>query len=135
MKIPSQITIGGIDWNVKFHSKDFPNHNNESMVANLDFRYGIINISEDIHEQLVDLSFLHELIHAIDYSMGYLTDDKDPESMPISEKTVEQRAQLLLQVIKQLIDFNIISEMTNSTDIKIDSPKSILNIKRLDEPL
>jgi hypothetical protein len=128
MKIPKTLSIGGIDWKIQFHPKDFPNRSNESMVANLDFRYGVINISEDIHDQLVDLSFLHELQHAIDYSMGYLTCDDTPDKMPITEKTVEQRAQLWLQVIKQLIDFNIIEEMCpseNTTD------KSVLNIKGL----
>ena len=111
MKIPNNITVGGIDWTIKFHPKDFLNRSGVEMIANVDFRCGIINISSNLHEQLVDLAFLHELTHTIDYSMGYLSDENKPQNLPITDKTVELRAQLWLQVIKQLIDFNIISEL------------------------
>lgn len=128
MKIPSQISIGGLDWKIQFHDKDFMNQSNQKMVGNVNFRDGLINISSDLNEQLVDLTFLHEITHAVDYTLGFLVDDNDdPEHLPITEKTVETRAQLWLQVIKQLIDFNIIEEMCPSMNLKKED-KTILNL-------
>ena len=103
MKIPETLQVGGIEWIIKFHPEDFQNRSNQTMIANVDFRWGIINISENVHNELTDMMFLHEVTHIIDYTMGYLTDDRDPESMPITDKNVELRAQLWLQVIKQLM--------------------------------
>ena len=125
MKIPSQIQVGPIIYTIKFHPEDFNNSDEERMVANINFRDSVINISEDMGDQMVDLSFLHEVQHAIDYAMGYLTgDDDDPLSFESTERNVEARAQLMLQVINQLLDYNEFYDDFEEAD-------TVLNIARV----
>jgi hypothetical protein len=76
-------------------------------VANVDFLNCQINISKELPDQIRDLSFMHEVVHAILFAMGY---QLEMSTMDNDEVFVEGYAQLLLQVVEQIIEYNIYFE-------------------------
>lgn len=134
MLIPPMISIAGIDYKVvfkkdtSFKEKETPKRalydalgkdedtteleilaieQDDGLVAHIDFMQNRIVIGEELSSQSVDISFWHEIVHGIDFAMGYVSLADDSEYMPINEKSVEARSQLLLQVIKQVVAYNI----------------------------
>ena len=120
MRIPPMISIAGIDYEVEFRKDGTYNKKEKdtletdedyasNMVAHIDFMECKLVISDQLTDQVVDLSFWHEIIHGIDFAMGYIDVPSDPGQcfLPIDEASVEARAQLLLQVVKQVFDYNL----------------------------
>lgn len=102
------ITIGGIDYVVEFGDPRYSGMNEageeveHQAVAHVNFMDARIMISPEMGDQFVDLSFLHELVHAITFSMGF-----QPGSIiPNDEVFTEGFANILLQVMKQIMEFN-----------------------------
>lgn len=103
MKIPDEIVIGGVTYDVQWEDKPFFNDNGDEMVARILFTEGIIQISSiKMGKQMVDVSFLHEVLHGIFYCMGIVGEPK----RHLNESFVEQCAHLWLQVFNQILDYN-----------------------------
>lgn len=106
LKIPPTIQIGGITYRVVFMDKPFFNDEGNEMVARILFTESLIQISgTKMGEQMVDVSFLHELKHGIFYCMGIVGKEA---SAVLDERFVEQCAHLWNQVIQQILDYNLI---------------------------
>lgn len=104
LKIPEQITIGGVTYQVEWKNEPFYNDNNDEMVARILFTDSLIQISSvKMGEQMVDVSFLHEVLHGIFYCMGIVGEPKTV----LNERFVEQNAHLWLQVFNQILEYNI----------------------------
>lgn len=72
-------------------------------VAHVNFMDAKIMITPEMGDQFIDLSFLHEVVHAITFSMGY-----QPGSIiPNDEVFTEGFANILLQVMNQILEFNM----------------------------
>jgi len=110
MQIPDTLTIVGIDYKVCFNDGAIHTVDEEGQkikhetVANVDFLNCQINISKELTEQIVDLSFIHEVVHAILFAMGY---QMEMSTMPNNEEFVEGFAQILLQVVNQILEYNL----------------------------
>ena len=102
MNIPPTIKIGGITYKVRFHKKTIIADSGNELVARIDYKHSTIDIHEELGDQITDTSFLHEVLHGIDFCLGILTDDE----IVCSESYTEQRAHLLYQVLEQIIAFN-----------------------------
>ena len=113
MQIPDVLTIVGIDYKVCFNDGNIHTVDEDGKevkhetVANVDFLNCKINISKELSDQIVDLSFMHEVVHAILFAMGF---QMEMSTMPNNEEFVEGFAQILLQVTNQIIDYNILYE-------------------------
>ena len=140
MLIPPMITIAGIDYEVKY-KKDAKisgtsrkalydalgrdedtteleiavQEEDDGLVAHINFLKNEIILSESLPDQTMDLSFIHELVHGVDFAMGYvpIEDPMEVMAMPIDELSVEARGQLILQVIKQIVDYNVQEALKN----------------------
>lgn len=142
MLIPPMISIAGIDYEVKYKKdvsvsgsskKDLydtmvegadtteleldVDEEGNGLVAHINFLKNEIVLSESLPDQTMDLSFIHELIHGIDFAMGYvpIEDPMEVMALPIDELSVEARAQLMLQVIKQIINYNVEEALKNES--------------------
>lgn len=126
MLIPPKIQIAGIEYEVIFRDnatyKAVPRTDKEvleidlqeeveedelnSMAAHIDFINCKLVISKELSDQVIDISFWHEIVHAIDFAMGYTSTGEYQNMLPIDEVSVEARSQLLLQVVKQVVEYN-----------------------------
>jgi hypothetical protein len=141
MLIPPKISIAGIDYEVKY-KKDASvsgsskkalydavekgedttelelavEEESNGLVAHINFMTNEIVMSESLPNQTMDLSFIHELVHGVDFAMGYvpIEDPMEMMALPIDELSVEARAQLMLQVIKQIVDYNVQEALNES---------------------
>lgn len=103
MKIPPTIQIGGIIYQVKWNPEPFFNDNGDEMVARIVYTDNFIEISSTkMGEQMVDVSFLHEVCHGVFYCMGIIGSPK----RQLTESFVEQCAHLWYQVFQQILDYN-----------------------------
>ena len=131
MRIPDMLTIVGIDYEVCFNDGAIQTVDEDGQkikhetVANVDFLNCRINISKDLSEQIVDLSFMHEVVHAILFAMGYQI---EMSTMENNEEFVEGFAQILLQVINQILEYNINYELH-----EVEYAKEMLHETMLDE--
>lgn len=103
------LSIGGIDYEVGFGDPRFTGVNEAGeevehhAVAHVNFMDAKIMITPEMGDQFIDLSFLHEVVHAITFSMGY-----QPGSIiPNDEVFTEGFANILLQVMNQILEFNM----------------------------
>ena len=104
MKIPETITIGGVQYTIKWEAEPFFNDAGDEMVARILFTDSIIQISSTkMGNQMVDVSFLHEVVHGIFYCMGIVGEPK----RVLNESFVEQCAHLWLQVFNQILEYNL----------------------------
>jgi hypothetical protein len=106
------LTIAGIDYEVcwndgKIDSVDEDgNEIKLETIANIHFLDNKINLCGDYTQQTTDISYTHELVHGILFAMGYqrgfvVEDDE-------VERFTEGFAQILLQIMKQIIDYNVV---------------------------
>lgn len=98
MIIPKNISIAGRLYEIKKSTKEMFK---EGLEAQIRYREGIIWIIEPeacICKDHIEITFLHEVVHAILHAM----DDNDNKD----EKFVQRFAYFLHQVIKQLLNEN-----------------------------
>ena len=126
IKIPDKITIGGIDFEVKW-VKELNNQN----VALLQLREGAIEILDDLGEEVAFSSFIHEIFHSVLYTQNIWVDDW----VKHDERFVETSAQLLSQIIKQIMDYNYDTAYIDGLlgpEKEKEEKKTVLNIEGFD---
>jgi len=114
MRVPPVITIAGIDYEVKWNDGKIITEDAEGKqvkietIANIHFLDQTINLCGDYGEQTVDISLIHELVHGICFAMGYQQEMVVPSDD--MERWTEGFAQILLQVMNQIIEYNMLYE-------------------------
>ena len=112
MHIPPSLKIAGITYEVLYNNGKIETEDEDGndivvdTIANVNFVDCTINLSEDVCEQVIDLSFMHEVVHAILFAMGYQLGG----AIEHDEVFIEGYAQLLLQVMQQIIEYNVYFE-------------------------
>lgn len=86
MKIPKEFMLGGVKWRVNVRRME------NDLLGTCDSKTAIIEIEENLSPQMAELTFCHELVHAIMFSMGMQDHD---------EKFVEGFAVFLHQYLTQ----------------------------------
>ena len=97
MKIPKEIEVAGIVYNIKKVEPEDPNLNHGNLVASQNKMNNLICLSNTLNDQQMGQSFTHEVVHAICDAL-----DVSWEEIKVDERFVESFSQLLYQVIKQL---------------------------------
>lgn len=87
MKVPKQFQLAGAIWTVV----EVANLTDSGLTHADDFR---IELKKGMKKQLKEITFLHELVHAIKFTMG--------ETSPHDEKEVDSFAQLLHQALTSM---------------------------------
>lgn len=112
MHIPPSLKIAGITYEIKYNNGKIETEDEDGneivvdTIANVNFIDCTINISESVCEQVVDLSFMHEVVHAILFAMGHQLGG----AIEHDETFIEGYAQILLQVMQQIIEYNVMYE-------------------------
>ena len=110
MRIPPTLKIAGITYEVCYNNGSIKTEDEDGKmieidtVANVNFIDCTINLSTDLNEQVMDLSFMHEVVHAILFAMGYQANHSKMEN---DEVFVEGFGQLMLQVVNQIVEYNV----------------------------
>lgn len=103
MKIPSKIQIAGIIYDVIFCDEVIITDEGNQQTASVDFKNTTIKIYQKLNDQMVDLSWMHELTHAVLLAAGHI----DGSRLRVDEPFVERLGHLWLQVFNQILDFNL----------------------------
>jgi hypothetical protein len=82
MKIPQKVNIGGIIFNVNLISGKSGNTLHErDYLGNIDYEKCIITADKDLNEQMVDITFMHEVMHGIANQYGVDLEEEDVERL------------------------------------------------------
>jgi len=112
MRIPPMLTIAGIDYKIKWNDGKIESEDEEGnpvtleTIANIHFLNNEINLCGDYTQQTTDISYIHEIVHGILFAMGYQAGFVVPNDEV--ERFTEGFAQILLQVMTQIIDYNVV---------------------------
>lgn len=88
LNIPTKLKIGGVIYKVKKTSNLFLGNDYRGECLNSDLT---INIRPTLEKQIQDTTFLHEMLHAIYFNLGYKEHD---------EKKIDELANALYQVFE-----------------------------------
>lgn len=122
-KIPPSISIGGVEYEI-IYTKDPPLFDKENDIANvgqIDLLKSVIRIWEGLSDEMQLLTLVHEIQHGVEFVFAINPGD----SIMHSEEYVEMTANIWLQVIKQIVEWNI---MCNSKSM-FDDRAEIKEIK------
>ena len=114
MRIPPMLSIAGIDYKVCWNDGKIETQDEEGneikleTIANIHFLDNEINLCGDYTQQTTDISFVHELVHGILFAQGYQRGFVIPDDEV--ERFTEGFAQILLQVMNQIIEYNVLFE-------------------------
>lgn len=97
MKIPSKITIAGIEYEINKYSSDSPEMHYGTANGYIDYEKTIINLNKNLNEQSIEISLIHELTHSVLLALNIANKD-----ITTDERFVESFSQLWYQIIKQL---------------------------------
>jgi len=106
MEWPEKIKVGAITWTINFIGLEELNKKVHGALAAISITDAEIFIYEGMSPQVLDLSIMHELQHAIDFAMGYIIMDGAPQTMTLDDVSVEARANIMLDIMEQLIKYN-----------------------------
>lgn len=99
IRIPEALEIGGITYIVEFVD-ELPS----GQAAQIRFLDGVIKIRTDMGDEVVFLSFMHEIVHGVMQSMNHFPNDMIYNDEDFTERT----AQILTSVFKQIYDYNML---------------------------
>ena len=91
MEWPGEIKIGAITWTINFVNLEELNKKVKGALAAISITEAEIFVYEDMSPQMLDLSIMHELQHAIDFAMGYIIMEGEPQTMILDDVSVEAR--------------------------------------------
>ena len=94
MKIPKNIKICGVNYQVKFSEKYLSEN---GLLGRIDYDNGIIHLTKkDVCKDVLEVTFLHELLHGMLHSMD--------SKMKKDEQFINALSNILYQVINQIKD-------------------------------
>lgn len=99
IRIPDAIEIGGITYEVQFHS-ELP----QGRVAQIHFTKGTIEIDDGLGDEVTFVSFIHEIVHGVMQAQDHFQNDMIYNDEAFTERT----AQLMTSVFKQIYDYNML---------------------------
>jgi hypothetical protein len=97
LKIPEQIQIGGITYDIKICDPESLELQSTT-IGHIWYQKQLIAISECLKDDLKAQTLCHELIHAITMAMGYTEGDE----VKLNEAFVDAFASYMHQIIAQL---------------------------------
>lgn len=104
-KLPPSISIGGVEYDITY-TKEPPLFDKEADIANvaqIDFINSEIRIWEELSDEMQLISFIHEVVHGVDFVLAIEPDDITKHT----EEYTETTANIWLQVIKQIVEWNV----------------------------
>lgn len=122
IKIPEALEIGGVTYIVKF-VEDLPS----GQAAQIRFLDGVIKVRTDMGDEVVFLSFMHEVVHGVMQSMNHFPNDMIYNDEDFTERT----AQLMTSIFKQIFDYNMMYDEYFAP--QEEEEKTVLNINLEEE--
>jgi hypothetical protein len=125
IKIPDYIEIGGITYHVRFNN-ELP----AGRVAQIHFTDGTIDIESSMCDEVVFLSFMHEIVHGCMQSQNHFPN----EMIYNDEDFTERTAQLLASIFKQIFVYNTQYEEFFAPQEEEEEKETLeINVKELEE--
>jgi len=110
MEWPETLKIGAITWTIKLLPLEEVNKKVTGALAAISIMDSTIYIAEELDAQMIDLSIMHELVHAMDFQHGYIMMDES-QTMALDDVSVERRANTILDLMEQIVAYNIELEL------------------------
>jgi Zn-dependent peptidase ImmA (M78 family) len=110
MEWPEYIKMGAVNWKVEFTTLEEINKKVKGALAAISIMDGTIYICHEMSPQMIDLSLMHELVHAMDFASGYIMMDES-QTMALDDVSVERRANIILDMMEQIVDYNVKLEL------------------------
>lgn len=89
-----KVNVAGIDYNVELHEYDEESNGNNTM-GRCDHLKAVIKLNQNMSEQVINQTFIHELTHAIYWQAGFGDEQSGTE-----EDVVNRMSIVLYQVLK-----------------------------------
>lgn len=105
MEWPQYIKIGAVKWKIVFDSLENINKKVKGALAAISIMDGEIMVCHEMSPQMIDLSLMHEIVHAMDFAAGYIMMDES-QYMALDDVSVELRANIMLDVMEQIVKYN-----------------------------
>lgn len=99
IRIPEALEIGGVTYIVEFVD-ELPS----GQAAQIRFLDGIIKIRTDMGDEVIFLSFMHEIVHGVIQAQNHFPD----QMIYNDENFTETTAQMMASVFKQIFDYNML---------------------------
>jgi hypothetical protein len=110
MEWPETVKIGAVTWTIEFISLEDLSKKVKGALAAISITDATISIWEGMDGQMIDLSIMHELVHAMDFASGYIMMDES-QYMDLDDVSVERRAHFILDLMEQVVKYNIELEL------------------------
>lgn len=105
MEWPKTIRIGVVEWTIEFASLEEINKKVKGALAAISIMDAKIYVCHEMSPQMIDLSLMHEIVHAMDFAAGYIMMDES-QYMALDDVSVERRANIMLDVMEQIVTYN-----------------------------